>query len=248
MKKTFCLILSLCFVVSCAFGISGCSNNASANNAETQATTAKSTTAQSTTESATASNISADDPILGTWKITSGTGSEYTYSYVFNADGTADLALGNVKYIGKFFYTESDTGEKLVSVKLFFGLDGDYTLAFSDDNKTLTLEFEDKTVTSVLTKTDDYVFMPKAPENPEVDSELIGTWKDTNSGNITYTFNENGTMENNNYNQVVTYASISTSNGYIHLSYNMGDDMQDKYKYSVEDGVLTIDNVQFEKA
>lgn len=228
-----------CFMICCGILIfSGCQKDESASSA--QGTTAPESTVQTT-----AAN-SESDPIIGTWKITDGTGTNYdTMSYVFKEDSAVYLALGNTAFVGKYSYSKTEQNQNTLTANLYFGINGTYTYAFSDNENTLTLKADETTI--VLSRQEDYSFMPEAPSDPVIDEQLLGDWSAADGNPITYSFYENGTMINNNYNQTITYAAYSAEDGEIQLSYSMGSPQEATYNYAFDGETLIIDGVEFKK-
>lgn len=237
MKKHFNAFL--CLILCCiSLVFTGCQK--SEETLEAQSTTAPKATEQTTASAA------ESDPIIGTWKITDGSGTNYdTMSYVFKADSTVYLALGNTAFVGKYSYSKNTEGQDTLTANLYFGINGTYTYAYTNNENTLTLKANESTI--VLTRQEDYNFMPEAPSDPVIDKKLLGNWGAADGNPITYSFFENGTMINNNYNQNITYAAYSAKDGEIQLTYNMGDKQESVYKYSFDGETLIIDTVKFKK-
>lgn len=234
-RKIISILLILCFI----FIFAGCSDDDS-----------KEQNSTNNTEGTTSSQTKGDNRLIGTWQIVNENGENHTlFSYVFKDEKTAIMAMGNVAYCSELKLEKNKEGKDTLFAKLYYNINGTYIYEISDDGKRLTLT-EDGVENSekvVLNKVADYQFMPDPPKNLKIDERLIGTWKDKEGSGITYTFNENGTMENNSLNVIITYAQFSASDGKISVLYNQGTDVEDSYKYSFDGDVLIIDGVKFLK-
>lgn len=232
-------IMAIAFVLCFLFIFAGCSED-----------TSKEQNSTSNIEEATSSQTQKDNSMIGTWQFVNEDGENHTLiSYVFQDETTAVLAMGNVAYCSELKLEKNADGKDTLTAQLYYNINGTYVYEISDDGKTMNL-IEDGVENGekfVMKKVEDYKFMPDPPKNPKVDEKLIGIWKDKENTGITYTFNDNGTMENNSYNVMITYAQFSASDGKINYSYNLGTEVEDTYEYSFDGDVLIIDNAEFVK-
>lgn len=234
MKHRFFKIISLILALSCVFIFAGCGDDNSKEQENTQST-------QETTASK-----KSDNPLMGTWQFVDENGEYQTlFSYIFEDDNTAALAMGNVLYYSELKLEKNKEGKDTLTAQLFYNINGTYEYEITDNGETLTIASEAET--QVMKKVEDYKAVPNPPEKPEIDQKLIGTWKDEGGAGVTYTFNENGIMENNSYGIMKIYATFSAKDGKISYTYNQGTDVDESYDYSFNGDVLVIDNGRFIK-
>ena len=248
MKKysIFSIILALIICTSALFA--GC-NNDNSNNDSSKSSSATEETTQATTQPTTAPEKE-ENLFIGSWQLVEESGENHTlFTYIFETDTQAYMAMDNVAYGAEYILDENLSGQKTMAIQLYYNLNGTYLYEFSDDGKkvTLTEDGKENPIVMNMVKVEDYNFMPDAPEKPEIDKKLVGTWKDKDNTGITYDFAENGTVIYNNYDVVITYAQYSAKDGKINLTYKMGDEVNDSYSYSFDGDVLIIDNVKFIK-
>lgn len=232
-------IMAIAFVLCFLFIFAGCSED-----------TSKEQNSTSNIEEATSSQTQNDNSLIGTWQFVNEDGENHTLiSYVFQDETTAVLAMGNVAYCSELKLEKNADGKDTLTAQLYYNINGTYVYEISNDGKTMNLTEEgvENGEKFVMKKVEDYKFMPDPPKNSKVDEKLIGTWKDKEGTGITYTFNDNGTMENNSYDVMITYAQFSASDGKINYSYNLGTEVEDTYEYSFDGDVLIIDNAEFVK-
>lgn len=232
-------IMAIAFVLCFLFIFAGCSED-----------TSKEQNSTSNTEEATSSQTQNDNSLIGTWQFVNEDGENHTLiSYVFQDETTAVLAMGNVAYCSELKLEKNADGKDTLTAQLYYNINGTYVYEISNDGKTMNLTEEgvENGEKFVMKRVEDYKFMPDPPKNSKVDEKLIGTWKDKENTGITYTFNDNGTMENNSYDVMITYAQFSASDGKINYLYNLGTEVEDTYEYSFDGDVLIIDNAEFVK-
>lgn len=121
-------------------------------------------------------------------------------------------------------------------------IDGTYDYKFSEDKQTLTLSKSNSEI--VLEKQKDFTIVPKAPENPKVDSEILGWWE--NEDGAFYCFQENGVMYENSISLECCY-TYSAENGKIKTKYNNGTDERENFTYAVKEGNLVLNGTKFTK-
>lgn len=187
---------------------------------------------------------------IGTWQLLKENGEKHTlFSYIFEDEKQAYMAMDNVAYGAEYKLNENDKGQPTLAVQFYYNLNGTYVYEFSDNGNKVTLTedgVENGTVMT-LVKVEDFNFMPQAPENPEIDEKLVGLWNDTNNSGISYEFFDNGTLIYNNYNVMITYAQYSAKDGTINITYKMGTEVTYKYSYSFDGETLNIDGIDFVK-
>lgn len=230
MKQNLLKIISMVLILSCVFIFAGCNEENS----------------DPSTKNTEATHTVSDNPLVGTWQFTNEDGEVQTlFSYIFNENSTAMLAMGNVAYCSDLKLEKNESGKDTLTAQLYYNINGTYEYEISEDGKTMTLTNNDEK--QVMKKVDDYKFMPEPPESPEVDEKLVGNWKDKEGAGITYTFNENGTMVNNSYGVMIVYAQYSAKDGKLSYTYNQGTDVDYTYDYSFNGDVLVIDKVEYVK-
>lgn len=185
----------------------------------------------------------------GAWKITDGVGSDYSsFVYIFDGNGKATLVVGNTGYCGSYSLTidEEVNDIEIFECNLMFGINGEYTFKFSESKDTLYLTYRDGDAASTLEKlSDDYTFVPTAPENPVIDDELIGAWASDNG--IYYYFGADGIMYANSYETMFTYYTYSAKDGEITAVYDMNGEITETYEYSFDGEILTFDGIEYSK-
>jgi hypothetical protein len=237
MKKLFSAFIVLVLVVSTV--LCGCGNDNSATEDTTTATETTKTTAQSdSTKMLTKyykSFIEGDNPLYGTWLIE---GMNIPY-FIFRNDNLAEMVMGGE---GDFASLTIDTDKKTLSATFILGINGDYNYKLSKDEKTLTLTGSTDPIT--LKKQKDYNFIPTAPENPTIDSDILGWWK-CEDGMIYY-FGGDGIMYSNTI-SMETFYTYDAKDGKIEAIYEYGDDVNTDLEYSYKDNVLTIEGNKYEE-
>ncbi len=238
-KKLMSIVLILCSV----FIFGGCTDGTSNEQNNTNGS-----------EETAVSKIQNDNPLIGTWQFVNENGENHTLlSYVFQDETTAVMAMGNVAYCSKLKLDKNENGDKTLTAQLYYNINGTYIYEISDDGKTMTLTEDSKdnkdnnSEKLIMKKTEDYQFMPQPPKNPEIEEKLIGKWEDKEGSGVTYTFYNNGTMENNSYDVMIIYAQFSAKDGKINITYNQGTEVKDSYEYSFNGEVLVIDGAEFIK-
>lgn len=195
-------------------------------------------------------DTSAENTFIGTWQLVDENGNNHTlFSYVFENEKQVYMAMDNVAYGAEYTLSFNASGKPTIATQLYYNLNGTYVYEFSDNGNKVTLTEDGNANGNVITmvKIDDYNFMPDAPENPEIDQNIVGVWKDKNGTGITYEIFDNGTLIYNNYEVMITYAQYSAKDGTLNISYKMGTEVTDNYNYSISNDVLTIDGIEFVK-
>lgn len=237
MKLKLTKVISLSLIICCICVFTGCTDNNSQNKSKS-------------TDDTTVSQTKEDDPIIGTWQFVKEDGTTHTLlSYVFQNETTAIMAMGNVAYCSDLKLDKNADGKNTLTAQLYYNINGTYVYEISDDGKTMNLieDGKENGEKFVMKRVEDYKFMPEPPKNPEIDKKLTGTWKDKENTGVTYTFYENGTMENINYGVMITYAQYSAKDGKINYTYNQGTEVKGSYEYSFNGDILTIDDLEFIK-
>lgn len=244
--------MALTLVVMAITAFTGCDNSDSSSQTET--TVAPTTVAPTTIDPS--SDINTDlnnlhsydiengDELAGVWKITGGEGEQFeSFVYMFDGNGRATLALGNMGYLADYTLDEN---EKTLKVQLVFGLNGTYSYKISDDKKSVELTNSENNSTTVIEKVDEFSMLPTPDVNPQLDDKLIGAWLSEN-GEYLY-FDQGGIMYQNLYGMTIIYSSYNAVNGVITSKYSMqNEELTDTYKYSVKDNILTLNDVYYER-
>ena len=185
------------------------------------------------------------DAFTGYWKITEGTGSNLK-SFVFCFDGakTAYLMVGTMGYIGSYELSVKN-GENVFSTQLVFGLDGDYTYSFFKNDQTVELTNTADNSTTTMERIDSFTSIPEAPENPQIDKELLGAWLD-DTGAYLY-FGDDGVMYSAQKNINYTFYTYSAADGKISALSKMTDVIEDEFTYEVKGGTLVFNRYEYKK-
>ena len=158
---------------------------------------------------------------------------------IFRNDNLAELVSGE----NEGYFSKCTVKDKTVTIQLMPNvIDGTYDYKFSEDKQTLTLSKSNSEI--VLEKQKDFTIVPKAPENPKVDSEILGWWE--NEDGAFYCFQENGVMYENSISMECCY-TYSAENGKIKAKYNNGTDEKENFTYAVKDGNLILNGSKFTK-
>lgn len=174
-----------------------------------------------------------DNPLYGTWKI-----SNFEYiSFIFRNDGFAEMAMGTE---GSFSELVIDEKNKTLTTQFFIGLNGTYDYQLSQDNQTLTLTLDGEE--TVLTKQDNYDFVPEAPSKPAIDEELVGWWKGEHG--LIYYFGADGIMYSNIISAETCY-TYNAENNKITAVYDIGGEVTDEIEYKLKNKTLTIDGNKY---
>lgn len=245
-------IIALSLAIMSVTAFAGCDNNDSSDQQET--TAVQSTVAPTTVDPAyleKTADLEAlhsydedGDELAGAWQITGGTGDQFgSFIYTFDGNGRAMLALGNMGYLADYTIDEN---EKTIEVKLVFGLNGKYNYKLSDDKGTITLTNTEDKSTTTIEKLEGFSMTPKPEENPKIDENILGAWLSEN-GEYLY-FGDDGIMYQNLYGMNIIYSTYNAVDGVITSKYSMQDEeLTDTYKYSVNDKVLTVNDMIYNK-
>lgn len=242
MKRYLCVFLAIVLAFS-ALALTGCDGDNN-NNSETKTTKATSETAETTSQpkettakkeeseiqSYLNSFLEGDSDFYGAWQI-----EEFDYmSILFRNDNLAELVTGTEGYFSK---CTIDTKKKTVTVQLMPNvIDGEYNYEFSKDKNKLTLTLDNNSL--VLNRQKDFSMLPKAPEKPMIDSDILGWWE--NEDGLFYCFQEDGVMYENGISMETCY-TYTVGDGKITATYSSAGELTDDFTYSFKDGVLTLD-------
>lgn len=239
MKKTIYIIAAVLLAVSCLC-LSACETKKD----DTKSTSATETTTQATAETTSATDtselqtyldgfIKGDSPIYGVWKL------EYM-TVIFRNDDLAELVMGTEGYFSKY---KLDEKEGTLTVQLLPNtIDGIYAYEFSEDENTLTLTLDGKTLT--LERESGFSMIPEAPKKPEIDETILGWWDDGEG--TSYWFGDNGIMYCNAIARETCY-TYSASNGKIKAVYTYGGELEENLTYKIKGENLVIDGVKFSR-
>lgn len=232
------LIISLL----CAAVLSGCSDkNTDADKEKVKTTQASPSDSSAANEGDSAqvlgdyfaSFTEGDNPLYGTWQL-----KDFEYiSFIFRNDKLAEMAMGTE---GDFASLSLDKKKKTLGVTFMLGLNGVYNYSLSKDEKTLTLTLNGEE--KILTKQDDYNFIPDPPKKPKIDRNILGWWK--NKDGIVYYFGKDGIMYSNHISLETCY-TYSADDGKIKAVYDYGGDVNTELEYSYKNGVLKIEGDKY---
>lgn len=261
MKNLYTKILSVLLVAAAAAAFSGCNdNNTSSSQISTTASVTAAVTAKSEDTTA-ASNgtddIKADlkslhsydmengDEFAGAWQIVDGEGSGLeNFVYLFDGNGKASMIIDTVGYMGKYEVKKSD-GKTTFITQLIFGLNGEYSCEFSDDNSKVKLTNNENKTTTTIQRLASFDCIPIPEKNPKIDKDLLGAWKSENGEY--YYFDESGIMYCNQFNTMFIYATYSAENSVITSTYMMEGETVDEYDYSVDGDTLKLDEYEYKR-
>lgn len=235
MKKTKALICLAGLLLCCMPIFSACGEKESSGNTES--------TAEETTEKAAVQSASEQADITGTWQIIKDNGTKDSlFYYVFGGD-KAQLVMDNA-----VFYSDYSLTDGKLTVQLFYNLNGTYSYKLADNGNTLELTDTGGSGTRFkLSRADDCNPVPEPPESPVIDKKLLGKWSDKDGAGMSYEFKENGIMINDSFGIMTIYAQYSAGDGTISLKYKQGTEVENKYTYSFNGDVLTIDGTELIK-
>ena len=252
MIQLVCMALALCTAVLLA----ACGDNAQGSAASGAETTAakptRATLPPHTTMSPTANEADLTklhafkepgDLFTGYWKITEGTGSQLeSFVFAFDGNGVAYLLIGNQGYIATYAVHTKDSKD-VFTTQMLFGLNGDYTYAFSKDKQSVVLTSLLDNSTTTMQKLDSFSSIPAPPENPVTDAALLGAWKD-DTGEYLY-FDKNGIFYETQANVSFVFAAYSAADGKVTTRYKMKDVAEDTASYKVQGGTLTYNGSDY---
>lgn len=174
--------------------------------------------------------------------------------YEFNEDGQFNATIGTVTVTGEYSLNVDSSGNNVVSFYALYDntplIYGSYTYKvkgsiFTGKKLLMTSSFDG----SVIELT------PGEGENPLVpfedftpDENLYGKWRNDEMG-ITYTFDEDGYMVFTTDNGIIFEHVYTTYDDYIILAkyYSSQSEESYSYIYTLSDGVLNIDGLDFTK-
>ena len=230
MKRFLCITLAAVIVLFSLI-LAGC-NDENKKTSETKVTETSSKTSQTVGDNEIQnyldSFIKGKSDFYGAWKP-----KDFNFmTIIFRNDNLAELVSGeNEGYFSK--YTLKD---KTINVQLMPNIiDGTYNFKFSEDKQTLTLSQGGSEI--VLVKQKDFTIVPKAPQNPTIDKEILGWWE--NEDGSFYCFQQNGVMYENSISMEFCY-TYSAGNGKIKAVYNSGGKQNEEFTYSVKNGNLIL--------
>ena len=245
--KFVCAVLT----VTMAVLLCACSDcQSEKENDKTEDTTAEQTTAPSF---ATAADLAAlhsvkstDSKFSGYWQITEGIGAKLEhFVFMFDGEGKAYLLIGTTGRIGSYSET-TEEGESIFKTQLVFGLDGNYTYTFSDDDKTVELVNKDDNSTTTMKKLDSFSGIPTPSGSDKIDDALLGAWCD-DTGEYLY-FDKNGIFYDCQKNFFFTYYIYSALDGKITMKYTMIEkEYTEDAEYEVNGDVLTYNHTDYKR-
>lgn len=179
----------------------------------------------------------------GAWHITErDAGDTYSsFTYVFDGNTSSYLITGSMGYISKY---EINPDIKQMASQMMFGINGKYTYAFSDDKNTVTLTDTGTKKNTTLEKYASFSCIPTPEADPEIDSELVGAWKNEN-GTYLY-FDNRGIMYETIQGLSFTFYNYSAENGKVHLHYFNPDETTEEASYSTDGNTLTYNGSTYE--
>lgn len=185
------------------------------------------------------------DAFTGYWKITEGTGSDLK-SFVFCFDGAkkAYLMVGTMGYIGNYDLSVKN-GENVFTTKLVFGLDGDYTYSFFQNNQIVELKNVSDNTTTTMEKIESFSSIPEAPEDPQIDEAILGAWLD-DTGAYLY-FGKDGIMYSAQKNINFTFYTYSAADGKIKAVSAMTEPIEDEFTYKLDGNTLVFNRYNYKK-
>lgn len=243
MKNTIKRLLSLVLVTASICAFAGCTTDTLSNSQNTteaqQTTTAPAVTNETDIKALHSYDAESDDPFTGPWQIVDGVGSDLkSFVFLFDGHGKATLVIGSTGYVEKYAV---DTNKKTFIAQLLFGINGQYTYEFSDDNTKVTLTNIDNNTETVMQKVASFDMIPIPDANPKIDEKILGAWQ-SDSGYTVY-FDKNGIMYENFFS--FTYYKYSAENSVIKATYYELEETDIEYKYSIENDELTLDGTKY---
>lgn len=237
MKRLLCITLATVLAIF-SLALTGCDDNKN-KTSETKATETSSQSAENVGNNEIKNYLNkfteGKNDLYGAWRP-----KDFNFmTIIFRNDNLAELVSGeNEGYFSK--YTVKD---KTITVQLMPNvIDGTYNYSISKDKKTLTLSFNNNEI--VLEKQKDFTIVPKAPQNPKNDTEIIGWWE--NEDGSYYCFQKNGVMYENSISMECCY-TYNAENGKIKAVYNNGTEEKEEFTYSFKDGNLILNGAKFTK-
>ncbi len=185
------------------------------------------------------------DAFTGYWKITEGTGSNLK-NFVFCFDGAknAYLMVGTMGYIGTYDLSVKN-GENVFTTQLVFGLDGDYTYSFFQNNQTVELTNVSDNTTTTMEKVESFSSIPEAPEDPQIDESILGAWLD-DTGAYLY-FGKDGIMYSVQKNINYIFYTYSAADGKIKAVSAMTEPIDDEFTYQLDGETLVFNRYNYKR-
>lgn len=203
--------------------------------------------------------------VVGTWSVSNdSTADEATTAtqdevginyYTFEDDGTASITLGTMKMVGTYTVTQED-GTQTITINIPYVLQSafDYEVtgnAFTGRTLLLTnTEYQAKfTLKSANIKAPEL----KPAEDFKSNEKITGKWKDQtdynagNAYNISYTFNENGTVSINEGDQLYVEGVYTYDDSTITVTYYAGAEATMTLQYSFDGDILVINGLGYSK-
>ena len=203
--------------------------------------------------------------VVGTWAVdNTATGDEATTAtqdeaginyYTFDDDGTASITLGTMKMVGTYTVTEED-GAQTLTINIPYVLQSAFEYEVSGNaftGRTLTLTNADYQTTFTLKSANIKTPELKPDENFKPNEKITGKWKDqadynaSNSYNISYTFNENGTVSINEGDQLYVEGVYTYDDSTITVTYYASAEATMALQYSFDGDILVINGLGYSK-
>ncbi len=256
MKRFFALLLCAVIAFSCA-ALSGCGSDGKENNGgntatpdEVEATAVEETQSpseifdvQEFSDLASLHKINYEgDKFAGSWKITEGAGSKLG-SFVYQFDGESKFAYlicGTSGYIATYSLKDD-----VLSARMTFGLNGNYSYKFSDDGMSVVLTNTESGETTTMMKLVSYDYIPMPKTDAKIDEKLLGAWKDGSQGYLY--FDESGIMYDSQEGLSFTFYTYSAEKGKLTSTYIMTEEITDERDYKIEDDKLTYDGYTYSR-
>lgn len=179
--------------------------------------------------------------LVGTWVDLT---SDWEDTYIFNADGTGTYISGP-----EYDFTYQVSGDKLT---LIYEEDDteEYTVAINGSKLVLVDKFRSeqsftKSADETETTTEAEPETPAGADAPDPKSEIIGTWKASESGFVEiFTFKADGTGEYSYAYEGETYECNFTfdflRSDYVNIYYD--DDTEGGFQFEIADDTMTVRN------
>ncbi|MCH5304719.1 MAG: hypothetical protein J1E41_07635, partial [Ruminococcus sp.] len=176
--------------------------------------------------------------------------------YTFNNDGTASISLGSLELRGTWNYASDDSSttdqqSNKVSISISYIVVGTFDVEVKGNaitGRTLTLSSNGNSVNFNSAKKVEPEI--KVDENFKPNKKVTGEWHNADN-NLTYTFNEDGTCELNQADQLIvngTY-TINSESKTITISYveQSENSMEINYVEGNNDDTITLSGFTFER-
>lgn len=208
-------------------------------------------------------------PIFGTWSYTNTYTVTETYdtasstpdtaeaeysqrvSYEFTKDGECIVTVGTMSVPGEYYLSTDDDGNNIVSAYVIYGyipvIYDSFTYEITGNiftGKKLTLCASDGTVTELTKGEGEDPLVPFDDFTP--DEQLYGEWRSDELG-FSYKFDKDGYMWLSADDGMVVEHAYTIMDGFILTKYYGQEQYSESLYYTLEDGILTIDGVEFTK-